>query len=465
MAIETKSVLQKFWHLFAVRLFVVAFLLRLLFGACVCIQGRVVELDSHDYLILAQNLRDTATFARDSAGQVPDLKRTPLYPIFLVLSGGSGKLPYVPLLLQSLLGAGSCLFLLEIARTLEFTDRVCRLGSWMLAFDPLSISYSAVLLSETLFAFLIAGWFLFFVRTWSGRPGKVLAPAITGLVGLAILTRPIGLFLIAPTLLALACNGRAKATPWLWLILGLVLGLLPPGAWLLRNYYHSGGLVLTTIGATNLLDYRAAGVKARVENRPFLQAREILRNKYGADDPRQPPRQARQAASLKTRKAIELLRGHPGVAFKQSARGLGVMLFLPGAGSILKSSGLHEGGTGIYSALSTFDTGSLQGIWRKLRVRLLPILSVTILCSLYLLIAYGSLVLGLYRSFYDRGLRHRLFGILLLAALLIVPAAGPESEPRFRVPIMIFLALAAAPGLTRCLDWLRNLRDSSSSEL
>jgi hypothetical protein len=453
-----------FWRRFMVRVFVVALLLRLLFGVWVCSAGRVVELDSHDYLSLSKNLEETGTFARDRYGRVPDLKRTPVYPILLLISRGTEKFPYILLLLQSLMGAAACLFVLDIARSFEFTDRMGRFAAWLLALDPLSISHCALILSETLFSFLVVAWLWVFARIWSGKSHRFLVFGLFSLASLLTLTRPIGLFLFLPSLIAFGSTLKSRSTPAIWLLLGFILGLAPMGLWLGRNVYHSRGVVFTTIGATNLLEYRGAGVKSVVDKRSFLQARAILRNKYGHDDPSEPPVQAREAAELKTKKGLEILRAHPKIAAKQAVRGLAIMLVAPGAGSVLKSTGIHEGGTGIYSALSTFDREKMGQVWQRLEGKRTPIFMIAGICSLFLFVLYVSMAFGLWGCLFEPGLRPRFFGMLLLAALIVVPAAGPESEPRFRLPIMIFLAMAAAPALTRFFDWWNDFRYRSGPE-
>lgn len=448
----------KWWQLFTVRLFVIGLLLRLLFGVAVTQNGRPIELDSHDYLALSKNLQEQQSFARDKSGQNPDLKRTPAYPAFLVLTQGTEDFPYLAIVIQSLLGTLSCMVILPIARNLDFTDRMGRHASWLLAFDPLSISHCSLLLSETLFAFFVAIWFLAFSKVWSSASSKKWMLSLFFLASFATLTRPLGLFLFLPSLAAIVRAFRDGRSSFPTLVLALVVGLLPLNLWMARNYYHSKGVILTTIGATNLLEYRAAGVKATMKERPYLQVREELRSKYGDDDPLRPPEKARELASLKTKVALEILKENPQPMVKQSGRGLVVMLAAPGAGSVLKSTGIHEGGTGIYSALSTFDSKAMGDIVEKLEGKLPPILLMTLLCLSFLFVLYGGLALGLFKTLSELGARKRIFGLLLMTALLIIPAAGPESEPRFRVPVMIFLALAASPGLCRCFDLFSNWR-------
>ncbi|MDF1666076.1 MAG: hypothetical protein P1V97_30240, partial [Planctomycetota bacterium] len=305
--------------------------------------------------------------------------------------------------------------------------------------------------------------FLAFSKVWSTSNSKKWMVALMVLGSLATLTRPLGLFLFLPSLIALFRALRDGRSSFPTLILALIFGLLPLNLWMARNYYHSKGIILTTIGATNLLEYRAAGVKAKIKGRPYLQVREELRSKYGDDDPLRPPEKARELASSKTKVAIEILKESPEEMVKQSSRGLAVMLAAPGAGSVLKSTGIHEGGTGIYSALSTFDSKALRDIADKLDHALAPIIIVTLISLTFLFVLYGGLALGLFKTLSELGARKRIFGLLLLTALLLIPAAGPESEPRFRVPVMIFLALAASPGLCRCFDLFSNLRMRTAS--
>lgn len=417
--------------------------LRLLVLLMALSSGKTQEPDSADYLRLAQNLSQHARFARDADGQVPDLKRTPVYPLILA------PLPArktTALFLQVFLGVATVLLCYKTAEAIYGCSRTSVVAALLLSVEPLSLTYPALLLSEMSFVFLVALWaFLFFQRPEDSSPGRLLALFLV--LALALLTRPLALFLIPPSLWRAYQWRQHKQWSWLLIVALVLLGSSPSAAWLARNRWHSGSWTLSTIGATNLLDYRAAGVLAREQGRSWLELRAELRAETGDDDPRRPPAEAVAVSKRKTKRAVEILWARKPAVLKQVFRASVVLTLAPGAGALLKVTGVHEGGTGLYGALSQMDTEALAEIVKKLRGKLPVILLVAALSLLYL----GGLYLAVGVSLWQASERGPLLWALLCAAVLVLPAAGPEAEPRFRLPAMMLLVLVASPALSRAL--------------
>ncbi len=451
---------------FGGRLFIGAFSLRVAIALWVSLGGgRAVEPDSGDYLALASSLRSHGSFARDAVGAVPDIKRTPGYPVLLVLTGASEERPLLILIVQAALGAGTCVIAWRTAQALGLPETAGRGAGILLAVDPLSVVYAALVLSETLFATLVAGWLLAtaLAARSPASPASWRALAVSVIAaGLATLTRPLALFLYIPTVWLLGIAWRRGALHAAGAVGILVIGSVPLAGWLVRNRIVSGGFVLTTIGATNLLDYRAAGALAADEGRPYLEVREQLRREHGDDDPTRSAPEARALADRKTELGLAILKAHPTAAAKQSATALVVILAPPGAGAVLKATGIHEGGTGLYSAVSSFDGDAIDAAVERLEGKLLPVVVVTIGCSLFALALWAGVAAGLVRAARTPGERRRALALAGLIALLVLPGAGPEAEPRFRLPAMIALALLAGSGMTALRNRLR--RPSPPSE-
>ena len=213
-------------------------------------------IDQGEYVLLGQNIRLHGTFSYgqphtwgtrtklDAEGPFePAAARAPGYPFFISLFW-SGKTP--PLLevqlAQALLGTIVAVFAYALA--LHFFGLGCAvLAGLASALAPLSVHITTLLLSETLFAFLLTGsvWF------WARRQG-VLAGL---LLGAATLTRAIALPLVGVVLLA---GLLLKADRRVNLTMALV-ALLVVSCWTVRNYVATGTFVpVATYGfGTNLL--------------------------------------------------------------------------------------------------------------------------------------------------------------------------------------------------------------------
>jgi 4-amino-4-deoxy-L-arabinose transferase-like glycosyltransferase len=168
-----------------IAIFVLALLLRLIF--VLCIPHRVFYPDTQQYQGIAVNLVQGNGYAIEAG--VPTARRVPVYPFFLAavyyLFGVS---PLAVLLLQSVIGALTCVFTAKIAREV-FDEKAARLAGALAAAHPVLISYSGVLLSECLFTLLLAmmAWALL----TAFRERRVVSYFVSGILfGATYLTRP-----------------------------------------------------------------------------------------------------------------------------------------------------------------------------------------------------------------------------------------------------------------------------------
>ena len=234
------------WKLiFAVALLAVAFAVRLL--------ANDVSLDPTDYTIsgdeksyvrLGRDLAEGRGYV-NTAGHASAI-RPPLYPMLIAalhILVGEGDVALARLL-QSLIGAATCVGIFLLALRLGGASPAVVAGLWSAIYAPL-LRLDSILYSETLFLLLIVGAALS-VLEWRRRGGS-LAAGVAGLaMGLAALTRPAGLVL--PLMLILAAlpgvgthfNGRRRFA-------GLAVSLIVFGVtlapWTTRNYLVFGDFI------------------------------------------------------------------------------------------------------------------------------------------------------------------------------------------------------------------------------
>jgi hypothetical protein len=180
------------------------------------------KLDDPDrYLVLARSLVEGQGFAINGRATA---YRPPFYPILLVPLVGSLSRSALPLgvgALHLILGVGTVLLTFATARRWGLSPRRCLVAAGVVAFDPVLVGQSRVVMTETPAAFLVAA-----TLAALSVPG-LRGAALGGLgFGLASLCRP---SLLPPALLtALA---------------GLMVG---PGGWKVRAS-RSGVLVMVTV--------------------------------------------------------------------------------------------------------------------------------------------------------------------------------------------------------------------------
>jgi 4-amino-4-deoxy-L-arabinose transferase-like glycosyltransferase len=247
--------LRKRVYIFAMIIFFVALALRL--GYSLPQPETHWDEDEIVYLTIARNF-----VAGDGLILTPYRKAAfpPLYPIFLagLIQTGFSIFPAVRVI-QSILGAVSCLLLVSIVRMIfREDDENNGIGSGLvsaglMAFYPILIFYSARLMTETLVVFLILAsvfsllkglhsphWF-----RWLSFGGAIL--------GLGILCRPKLLPLSVLGVLWLfmvRSEKRRFIKSLLSLVVPLILVIMP---WEVRNYQVFGKVVpITSAGGANL---------------------------------------------------------------------------------------------------------------------------------------------------------------------------------------------------------------------
>jgi 4-amino-4-deoxy-L-arabinose transferase-like glycosyltransferase len=135
--------------------------------------------DSPEYLQIARWLKTTGMFTFD--GVNPSSYRPPLYPAAIAAAMRVSLHPVgVVLVVQAFLGALTVAVVCAIARR-AFDRRVALVAGAMLALAPMTARYAAVLLTETLFVFLLL------LAVWAWQRERGVASGI--LFGLALLTR------------------------------------------------------------------------------------------------------------------------------------------------------------------------------------------------------------------------------------------------------------------------------------
>jgi hypothetical protein len=383
--------------------------------------------DATGYVGLAGDLR-AAYLDPQSGSFAVGLVRTPGYPVFLgaLLGVFRGSLPAV---VAAQVGLSLfTVWLTCVLATRLMGRRAALAGGLLLALDPVSALFSCLLQPETLFtALLVAGTICWF---WALEGGSWRPAAFAGfLLGIAALTRPIGLFL--PLWLAPAVwLGRDVRHKTRLLLCFLLASSMPIFGWMAKNQIQTGFPVFSIGGDSSLFDYRAAGALAEDEGISWEEARTRLWHRLWAMTP-----PAASAAELRSRQrglALRVLAEHPVGAVKMMARGVARMM----------------GGTG-FTALSNGegnpDPEIISKPWKWGSRALLSLA----LGVGYLAATWGVVLLAARRDLLAIGLT---LGIIAYLALL---SAGPEAGIRFRFPASPFLAILAGHGLSHVIGRLR----------
>lgn len=220
--------------------------------------------DSIQYLTLSQNMGQHGVFSQSYIPPyVPDLQRTPGYPVFLLICGNS--IPLV-LILQHLMVLLSGWVLYRIMR-LFFRERIARTGIWIWLLQPYPILMASMVLSEVPFILFFLVGIYGVMKHLKERRLMDLGWGLVGLV-LAIYIRPVALPVAIPIALVVmvaAVRSRKTESGWRrWAPVGLAVLLIPSllSPWIVRNHGISDRWMVSSMGDMSMIHGRLGGLEA-----------------------------------------------------------------------------------------------------------------------------------------------------------------------------------------------------------
>lgn len=390
--------------------------------------------DSQQYLLLASNLRRQRFFSWD--GVTPVTFRTPGYPLFLAMVGDS---PVVLRFVQSLLGALTVLAVFAVGKSL-FGERAGFIAALLMAFDLPAIAHTGIVMSETLFVFLVVLALWAFVRSRiqpaaeAGRTKDDCWLAGSGLLlGLAVMVRPVALFAWLPFGVALIIRRR-----WRGLVFMVSISLLLPVCWTVRNYVHYRRVAFTSLGGYNLFYYNAAAMEADRLGLSFPEARVAMEKSF--------------ADSLTGDNPLELADrlGREGLRRMWADPGRYVKVYLWGLGRIILGVKSDE----IVLRIAKQDVGlaTTGRILSDVRLPFAARAATILLAGLELLVTAVTMIVATIAAIRRRGLA----ALLVVGGAYYLFAAAPLPDGRFKIPALPFFYLASASVFSQreeCFIW------------
>jgi hypothetical protein len=412
------------------------------------------QADTASYLEPGRNLLLHGRFMADG---VPDLVRTPGYPLFLAITSLAG-LPAAALA-NVILSVFTVILVWKLGLEAFGNDRIALGAAWIFALEPVSITYSSVLLSESLFLALFLLSLERLVVFLHGRRLPVLVAAGLWLAA-ATFVRPVTYYL--PVALALGLFLVMVRVPGLrWKAPALLLISVLPwfAAWQIRNWIETGYGGFSSISEMNLYFFVAADVTARVEHRPYMEVRnefgytfftghsgqDYLFLPYLARYPEQAGWSQGKRLAFMHAQASGIIRAHAGVFLHACSAHFFKTVFDPGAGSF---DALMNPGDPRHIAGLLINEGVVRGTI-KLAKTYPWILAekaafAVVLLGLYLLAARGVFRCGMHNA-----CLWLLLGILLYFLSISGLAGGQGADSRYRQPIMPIVCILASAGARR----------------
>ncbi|MDR3751764.1 MAG: glycosyltransferase family 39 protein, partial [Terracidiphilus sp.] len=426
--------------------------------------------DTSSYLIPGCNLLLHGSFVADG---VPDLFRTPAYPIFLAITSLAGlTAATVANVILSLL---TILLVWKLGRAVFSDGRIALGAAWIFAFEPISVIFSISLISETLFIVLFLLSMERMAEFLRGHSLRVLAVAGLWLAA-ATFVRPItyylpvalalGLFLVLARVPVLSPQQQTVAwDPGLrWKAPAVLLISFLPwiAAWQIRNWVETGFHGFSSAGEVFYYTYTGPGITAQVEHRLFSDVHKELGHidftnqsgqvylfqAYLDRHPEQAGWNQTQRIAFIHDEAARTIRAHFGIYLRSRFPALFKMLFFPGTGYFDR----------MMYPINTRQTAGLidQGParWWIVLAKSYPRVAAekavfsVVLLGLYMFAAWGLFLAarGVFRGALNNACLWLMLGTSLYFLAVSVAMVGPEVEVRYRLPFMPFICIFAAAG-------------------
>ena len=423
--------------------------------------------DTDSYLKSAIALATTGRFT-DYHDGLPELFRTPGYPLFLVPGVWFGNVYLVIIPLQILFTGLTGYFIYKTVLLLFKNERVALLSVGIYTIEPLAALYASKILTETLFSTLFIIFLFYFLRYVEGKKFADLAIAAVILVASAYV-RPISYYLPVLISLGMALWVVGKEPEKKRLLLHTVgfflISISLLGVWHIRNHLVAGYPAFSSVNAINLYYWTAPAIEANKTGKNFDKIQESMK----VNDPKMI---CINQSLYSPRTTPDKLQCNKSIAFQEMERE-GVktikenlprysLMHLEGIIRTLFGPAVSDyqtlfGNPIDFPALTgtSFQDGLLLHLGNII-TKAPGLLVVFILLGL---LSWSFLFLTLV-GFWGRpplgGLQ--LFTILSVGAYFIVVGGGTVGQGRYRHPLMPILCLVAGYGLSLILDKIQQRR-------
>ena len=402
--------------------------------------------DTWSYLQPALELTTAHSF---TAFGEPELFRTPGYALLLSLGVRLGHVEVITIVLQILLSCATTYLVFRMANELFDDERAATWSALAYSVEPLSLICSSWLLSETLFATILAAALFFLLRfVKRQRRSQLWLAAI--LFAMAAYVRPIGYVLpLVLTLVLLLWSVVKRERQFIKpALIFCVISFALLGLWQVRNYRQTGYSGFSIAADYNLYFHQVAALQANAEQRPFYEVMEEMgfydREKYFQAHPEQRSWPLAQRYEFMRREGLQAVWRAPVMAAKIYLRGLAIAIFDPGAAEYLRLFRLYPRSGRL---LNTMVNDGLGSVVVNIVTKQPLLFALSAVLGLWLLANYAMALFGL------KGQAMSLPLILLLttALYLLALSGGTLASGRFRMPVMMVVCILIGQGLSKAM--------------
>lgn len=396
--------------------------------------------DTASYIACAESLARAGSF---SDGGLPEIVRTPGYPLLLAPGVLLGHVTSITLLLQLLLGCATMWLVYRTTFMITGNGTAAAIAGLLCAVEPLSVLYCSLLLAETLFATALMLFLYLLIRHLKNGKMGCLVAAACALVAAAYV-RPIAYWLPVVMVVVLFA---ARRRHWklgrnlLMAFVFLCICAAAIGLWQIRNFRETGYRGFSAITDINMYFYNGAEVISATTGEPYYLAQKKMgygdEVKYLQRHPDQKGLPRAQRYALMGKEARGIILAHPLIFARGYLSGLVQTVFDPGATDYLKLFRRYREGSGLWGEI--IDRGYFSTLC-MLASRKPVVFWSNFVLGIALLVYYALAV----PSIWARGSAPQMRAAVAATLVYLLVMSGGHN--RFRHPVMPLVCVLAGCG-------------------
>jgi len=353
--------------------------------------------DSQEYKALAINIIKKHKFSWDDE---PVTFRTPFYPFFISLIFLIFGIKDFPVMFFQVIFSTITVYIVYLIAKKVYNEKIALISSILFTFDPLSIFYSSLYMSETIFIFLFLLSIYFFVIKNYGISALFLS--------LSSLTKPISLYSF---LIFFPFFKKIKNMILFFLIFSIL-----PLLWSLRNYKNYKVFKFTSIDGFNLLYYNASIFESLKKNIPVEEVRDSFSKNLKEED--NPLKLSIHASKIALNKILKEPFHYLFFHLKTSVR---IIFSTKSEDILLKIKGEKKETFEFYKDVIN---GNVKGIYKYV---------IILFCFIEILLVFLTIFSGVLFAFIKMG-KFEILSLFLIFYFFIL--SGMLQDARFRFPII-----------------------------
>lgn len=398
--------------------------------------------DSGEYIHLAKNLVDYGViYSGDYTAAPKDLslysRRTPGYPIFLILTKILFNSDFLPLLLQCLLSIFNIFLGYKIAKQILLENSNMHLFLLFFLFFPSQYIYATLYMSEILFQTSLLGCIYYLLKFETSGQFKYFY-IYQILLAIAYLIKPVALFLWLGYILygIIFHNNRGMAARQLAMTLFHILII---GGFFIKNYRQTGIAEYSGIGRKLLINYNMPALISSYENE------ETSRNRLDSLQLSMSHQSyASQCANIDLFIRNEVT-NHPLHFIALQSYGSVKFFLETGRWDLELWRRGHQHLDDIPSLKKQFTTKGFSGILEELK----KWNSIYLIYYVFVIITSITLFILFIKNLFRTSILRRHQFLLVATIIYFALLTGPSASARFRLPIFPILVILSMAGFQK----------------